>query len=117
VNIPITIQSRLGPKLAFNILESNNSISVGNSIDAPGGVSVTLKSMAGFKAIDIPSVLEFVAETALNLDLGLFSAWLYDKFKNTDIENIKIGDKTAEVSIEDIETKLSQALKELDEKI
>ena len=117
MNIPITIQSRLGPKLVFIILEKTKSISVGNSIDAPGGVSFKLKNMTAFKAIDIPSILEFVAETALSIDLGLFSAWLYDKFKDTDIESIKIGDETAEVSIEDIETKLSEALKKLEEKI
>jgi len=103
MEVPIRIETTEGPMLAMNIFEGTNSISPGVITDAPGGVHITMKGMSEHRAFDVPGVLEFVVDTAVNVDVGLFSAWLYDKVKRP--EQTKITIKEREIVFEEGEIK------------
>ena len=68
----------------------SRSLKSGASIEAPGGACVEFDSALIRKSFGIPEVLQFVVDASVTIDLGLFSAWLYDKVKSSNIEKIVI---------------------------
>ena len=93
MRIPIEIETFEGPMLAFNLFDRPKSLGAGTSIEAPGGVQVTLGSMVERCGVDIPTVLELIVETATTIDVGLFTAWLYQKVQDPQRTKIKIREK------------------------
>ena len=78
-------------RLAFDIAGVGNHLSSGTIVDAPGGTKVAFQYSAIRKAFGIPEVLQFIVDTATNVEIGLFSAWLYDKVKERQVERIVIN--------------------------
>lgn len=76
--------------LGFEIVDSS-SLAADLAIHAPGGVTLTYQGSFVCKAVGIPEVLQFLVDASVNVDLALFSTWLYDKVKNKDIERITIS--------------------------
>ena len=78
-------------RLGFDIAGVGNSLSAGTSVEVPGGATVTFRGAIVRKSFGIPEILQFVVDTAVNVELGLFSAWLYDKVKDKPVERITIN--------------------------
>ena len=76
--------------LGFDIAAVGNSLSSGTIVDVPGGAKVEYQSTYVRKSFGIPEILEFIVETSVTIDLGLFSAWLYGKVKDKPVEKIVI---------------------------
>ena len=87
--IPLHIETH-DRHLGFEIADSS-SLRSGLTIGAPGGVTLTYQGSLVRKAVGIPEVLQFIVDTSVNIDLGLFAAWLYDKVKDKDVERIIIN--------------------------
>ena len=43
------------------------------------------------KSFGIPEILQFIVDASVNVEIGLFSAWLYDKVKDRPVERIIIN--------------------------
>lgn len=76
--------------LGFEIADSS-SLNSGLIINAPGGVTLRFQGSLVYKAVGIPEVLQFIVDASINIDLGLFGAWLYDKVKDKHVERIIIN--------------------------
>lgn len=87
--IPLHIETH-DRHLGFEIADSS-SLNEALAIHAPGGVTLTYQGSLVCKAVGIPEVLQFLVDASVNVDLALFSAWLYDKVKNKDIERIIVS--------------------------
>lgn len=110
MKFPISIECTSGPQIASKVFEGQSSISTGTTIGVPGGVNITLESISEHRALDIPSTLQFVADTALTLDVGLFGAWLYDKVKTQLRLKITISDLDVESDSEELEQAIKAVL-------
>ena len=75
-------------RLGFAIAGKGNSLSAGALVDAPGNVQIEYQGSSLRKSLGIPEVLQFVVDTSVAVEIALFSAWLYDKVKNTQVERI-----------------------------
>ncbi|GBE39727.1 hypothetical protein BMS3Bbin08_02358 [bacterium BMS3Bbin08] len=93
MKIPIEIETFEGPMLAFNLFDKPKSLGAGTSIKAPGDIQVTMGLMVEHRGVDIPTVLELIIETAATIDVGLFTAWLYQKVQDPKRTKIKIREK------------------------
>ena len=100
MRFPLKIETH-DRKLGFDIAGIGNSLSSGTVVEAPGGVNVEYQGTYVRKAIGIPEILEFVVDASVTIDLGLFSAWLYDKVKDKPVERIVIRRKEITVITED----------------
>ena len=80
-------------RLGFDIAAVGNSLSSGTVVEVPGGAKLKYQSTYVRKAFGIPEILEFIVEASATIDLGLFSAWLYDKVKGKPVEKIVIRRK------------------------
>lgn len=89
MNIAIDIES-FDRQLPFLIADSN-SLQRGMIIDAPGGAKLYFQGGLIRKAVDIPEVSQYILQLAVDIDVGLFSAWLYDKLKSRSVERIIIN--------------------------
>jgi hypothetical protein len=77
-------------RLGFSIMGVTKSLGSGESIVAPGGITLELGGILVRKAVGIPEVLQFIVDASINVDLALFATWLYDKLKDTKVERITI---------------------------
>ena len=80
MKIPLQIETE-DPRLAWDMVGRDGSLQAGTIIDLPGGVRLEFSGMVMRRAVDVPAVLEFIAEVATQLDVGLLAAWLYDKMR------------------------------------
>src|SRR5690606_27180555 len=78
-------------RLGFDIAGVGNSLSAGTRVDVPGGAKIVLQGAIVRKGFGIPEVLQFVVDAAVSIEIGLFSAWLYDKVKDRPVERIVIN--------------------------
>ncbi|GGB79314.1 hypothetical protein GCM10011352_01220 [Marinobacterium zhoushanense] len=88
MKIPIEIHSH-NHNLGFEFIESK-SLSSGASIVVPGDAKVEFQGALIRKSVGIPEVLQFIVDASVTIDLGLFSSWLYDKVKSSNVEKIVI---------------------------
>src|SRR5690348_1628327 len=108
--IPLEIETH-DRRLAFEILGSTN-ISLGDTLDAPGGVHLKYQGSLIRKAFGIPEVLQFILDASVNIELGLFGAWLYDKVKSKEIERIIINRRVVtEITAEGIRQVLEEEVR------
>ncbi|MDH3997537.1 MAG: hypothetical protein OET90_01745 [Desulfuromonadales bacterium] len=77
-------------RLGSDIAGVGNSLSSGTIVDVPGGGKIEYITTRGCKAPGIPEVLEFIVEASTTIELGLISAWLYDKVKSKPVEKIVV---------------------------
>lgn len=77
--------------LGFDIAGVDNRLSAGTVVDVPGGAKIVFHGMIGRKSFGIPEILQFIVDTAAGIDVGLLSAWLYDKVKDKPVERIVIN--------------------------
>lgn len=61
------------------------------------------------QGIDAVSVLMFVLENIESVSSGLFSAWLYDKLREKNIESVEIDGETVKVEHSEIESALEKS--------
>jgi hypothetical protein len=87
VKIPLQLETH-DRRLGFEIAGKGNSLSSGTIVDAPGGVRMEYQGSLVGKSFGIPEVLQFGVDVGVNVELGLFSAWLYDKIKNKPVERV-----------------------------
>jgi hypothetical protein len=71
----------------------SRSLRTGSATQAPGGCGVEFDGALIRKSLGIPEVLQFLVDASVTIDLGLFSAWLYDKVKNSNVERIVVRKK------------------------
>ena len=93
MSITIELENNQGPALAFQMFGKDGSISTGTEIEAPGGIKLTLTEMRECRSIGVASVLAFVVDASVAIDIGLFSAWLYDQVKSPNSVKIKIKER------------------------
>ena len=109
--IPLHIETH-DRHLGFEIADSS-SLSADLAIHAPGGVTLVYQGSLVRKAIGIPEVLQFLVDASVNIDLALFSAWLYDKIKNKDVERITISRRViTEITPQAIRQVLEEEIKQ-----
>jgi hypothetical protein len=80
------------PRPVFDLAVIGNSHKAGTVLDAPGGVPLENHGTMAYKIFGIPEMLEFVVDASIATDVGLFTAWLYDKVKSRPVEKITIRD-------------------------
>lgn len=78
-------------RLGFDIAGVGNSLSAGTAVDVPGGAKVVFQGAIVRKSFGIPEILQFIVDASVNVEIGLFSAWLYDKVKDRPVERIIIN--------------------------
>ncbi|MEO5765335.1 MAG: hypothetical protein ABIR52_08515 [Casimicrobiaceae bacterium] len=74
--------------LGFDIAGVDGKLRSGAIVKVPGGASLEYRGSLVRKAVDIPEVLKFIVDASVNVDLGILSAWLYDKVKTKSVERI-----------------------------
>ncbi len=89
MNIAIDIES-FDRQLPFLIADSS-TIQQGMVIDAPGGAKLHFQGGLIRKAVDIPEISQYILQLAVDIDVGLFSAWIYDKLKSRSVERVIIN--------------------------
>ena len=78
-------------RLGFDIAGVDNKLSSGAVVDVPGGAKVIFQGMIVRKSFGIPEILQFIVDASVNIEIGLFSAWLYDKVKDKPVDRIIIN--------------------------
>jgi hypothetical protein len=91
VKVPVHISTH-DRRLGFDLAGIGNSLKSGTVVDAPGGVRLEYHGTMAYKSFGIPEMLEFVVDASIATDVGLFTAWLYDKVKSRPVEKITIRD-------------------------
>jgi len=72
------------------LISDSNSMQRGMVIDVPGGAQLHFKGTLVRKAIGIPEISQYILQLAVDIDVGLFSAWLYDKLRSRSVERALI---------------------------
>jgi len=98
MKIQLSIQTPESLSVVSSMFDDSTSFESGMSMQAPGGFGVTYQSSSMARAIDIPSTLQFVVDTAQTVEVGLFTAWLYEKVKEP--KKAKIIIKETEIEFE-----------------
>lgn len=78
-------------RLGFDIAGVGGNLSAGTVVDVPGGAKVLFQGAIIRRAVGIPEILQFIVDAATGVDIGLFSAWLYDKVKDRPVERVMIN--------------------------
>lgn len=73
------------------LISGSSSMQRGMVIGAPGGAELHYKGTRVRKAIDIPEISQYILQLAVDVDVGLFSAWLYDKLRSHSVERVVIN--------------------------
>lgn len=89
-------------QLAYEILGTPNEVSSGSFVSVPGGGRLTFEYLTAYKALDIPETLHFIVDVTTNLEVGLLSAWLYEKVRG---RTTRIHINRIEVQVEEGEIK------------
>ena len=92
MKFPLRIETH-DKRLGFDIAGIGNSLSSGTVVEVPGGAKLAYQSTYVRKAFGIPEILEFIVDASITIDIGLFSAWLYEKVKDKAVEKIVIRRK------------------------
>jgi hypothetical protein len=70
--------------MRIRVETDNPAVALGFKQDVPAGVRVVVPPVTTRKSIDSPeALLEVIVETARDVEIGLLSAWLYDKVRPT----------------------------------
>ncbi len=77
-------------QLGFEMAGQGDALTAGAVRDV-GGARLQYQGTLVRKALGIPEVLQFLVDAAVNVDLGLLAAWLYDKVKGGRAERIVIN--------------------------
>ena len=110
MQLPIEIETP-DIRLGFDIAGKDGSLKTGSVVDAPGGARVAFQGAIERRGFDIPSILQFVVDASVTIELSLFSAWLYDKIKDRSVTKIKIGRKEiTEITPEHIKKTLEEEI-------
>lgn len=67
--------------VAFDILRTPGRLASGSSVSAPGGATLTFGGLIERRALDVPSVLQFIVDCSTDIEIGLLAGWLYEKVK------------------------------------
>lgn len=89
MKVPLNISTH-DRRLGFDLAGIGNTLKSGTVVDAPGGVRLEYHGTIAYKSFGIPEVLEFVVDASVATEIGLFTAWLYDKVKTRPVEKITI---------------------------
>jgi hypothetical protein len=89
VQIPIEIETQ-DKKLAFDLASEDNRLKTGQMIQVPGNVMLEYSGSIVRRSFGIPEVLTLVAHVAGTVEVGLFTAWLWSKLENKEVEKITI---------------------------
>lgn len=110
MRLPIEIETT-DIKLGFDIAGKNGTLKIGSVVDAPGDTRIEFRRAIERRAFDIPSILQFVVDASVTIELSLFSAWLYDKIKDRTVTKIRIGRKEiTEITPETIKKTLEEEI-------
>ncbi len=90
MHIPLHIETH-DRRLGFEIAATGNTLRSGTAVEVPGGVKLQYTGTFVCRSIGIPEVLQFVIDASISIDIGLFSAWLYDKVKSKPVERIIVN--------------------------
>lgn len=88
--IPLVIQTR-DRFLAYEIIGSNSSLQVDQSIPITKEVTLTFKGSLLLKAADLADIVSFVIDAGKNIGFGVIASWLYEKLKGKSVEQVTIG--------------------------
>lgn len=88
MRIPLDIET-FDRGLAIQIVGSK-SLAAGATAEVPGGARLQFQGALERKALDIPTVLQFVIDISKDVEVGLLSAWLYDLATSKRAERIVI---------------------------
>lgn len=78
-------------ELGFDMAGVNNRLFAGTKVSIPGGGTIEFEGTLIRKAVGIPEVLQFVVDTATNLEYGLLATWLAQKVEGRQVERITIN--------------------------
>ena len=78
-------------RLGFEMAATGNTLRSGTAVSVPGGATLEYTGTFVCKSVGIPEVLQFIIDASISIDLGLFSAWLYDKVKEKPVERIIVN--------------------------
>jgi len=76
--------------------------------------NIKLETLVEHRALDMPTVLNFIVDTSVTMEVGLLTTWLYDKCRATNLDKLEIDDDLTKVDFKEIERKLAEELKKLD---
>lgn len=110
MRIPLEIETHDG-RLALDIAGIGLSVKSGTVVDAPGGIKIEYCGSLIRRSFGIPEVLNFIVESSVNIELGLFSAWLYEKVKDRKVTKITVRRReTTDISREGIRNILEEEI-------
>lgn len=77
-------------KFLSDLMETPSEIKTGSQVNIPGGATLTLNQITGYKAFDMGKVIEFALNFGSGVSASLIASWLYQKF-NGNVTNIRIN--------------------------
>ncbi len=84
----------------------------GEVFDLNNDTRIRLRDVTEHRAMDFPSVLNFVVEASAAMEVGLITTWLYDKCKASGIDEIDIEEEKVKiVTTASIEKALGEELR------
>jgi hypothetical protein len=102
-------------RLGFDIAGRDGRLASGTVVEAAGGVKVEYQGSLVRKSFGIPEVLQLIVDVSKDVEIGLFSAWLYEKVQNRQVERITIRQtEIIEITEAGIRKVLEQELKKGD---
>ena len=110
MKINISIETHESLSVVSNMFDDTKTFESGMSMKAPGGFGVTYESESMARALDIPSTLQFVVDTAQTVEVGLFTTWLYEKVKEPKKAKIIIKEKEIEFDKNEIQKLLERTI-------
>ena len=111
MKIPLHIETH-DRKIGFDIAAIGNTLKSGTIVEVPGGAKLEYQGTYGYRAIGFSEILQFVVHASITIDLGLFSAWLYEKVKNKPVERIIINRKEiTEITEDNIRKTLEEEIR------
>lgn len=97
-----------------DICPNLKTLTPGQIIDIDNCPNIKLEILTEHRAVDAPTILNLILDTAVNMEVGLLTTWLYDKCKATGVNKIEIDNEEIKIDTKEIRTKLSEVLEHLD---
>lgn len=108
----VRLEIETNEKNLANAMLGSHQVSTGDTVVVPGGASLELEGAVGGKSFDVPGVLQFILHTSAQIEIGLFTNWLYDMIKNKNVRGITINRRiVTEVTSESIRQVLEEEIK------
>lgn len=80
--------------LGFDIAGINNTLTIGATVNVPGGAKISFQGSDLHKSLDNPEVLQFILEIAKDVEVGLLIAWLLEKVSGKPVKRMIINRRT-----------------------